>query len=422
MSGLIGGADNPATLLRLFTPVAGCGGVGLAVSGGADSLALMLLARQWAATLPRPPKITVYSVDHGLRPEAAAEVDFVCRTAAASGFAVRTLRWEGRKPTSGVQAAARAARYRLIGEAMAADGAEVLLTAHHREDQAETVLMRLAHGSGFDGLRGMTAMGEVERVRVFRPLLDVPSGRLRALVAAAGLRPVVDSSNLDRHYERVRWRQALPQLAELGLGAGQVVQLARRAGEAEDAIRQWANERFAALVQFDSLGAARLPIAPFAGLPRAVGVRLLGRLLDAVGGGQRPRALGVIERCYDRVSGAAPFAGATLLGTAVRRRADELWLSREPGRQAGAPTALGASQTLLWDHRFLIANHSDRTLSIRMAGRLSREAAERLVGRPLAAPASAIRSAPLVSGPDGEVMALGAFPFTELIGVKFAAA
>ena len=215
MRGVADHAGLGRHLPTLFAAAAGSGAVGLAVSGGADSLALMLLAHEWANSDPSAPRLVVYTVDHGLRPEAEAETAFVMHEATRRGLAVRTLKWIGKKPSVGLQEAARQARYRLIGDAMRADGVRLLLTAHHRDDQAETVLMRLAHGSGLEGLRGMTPIAEVEGVRVFRPLLGVASDDLRAIVAAAGLTPVADPSNVDHHYERVRWRKALPPLAAL---------------------------------------------------------------------------------------------------------------------------------------------------------------------------------------------------------------
>ena len=210
---------DPAGLAALFAPVAGEKVVGLAVSGGADSLGLMLLARAWAGSLTPAPQLVVYSVDHGLRPEAQGEVAMVMAAAASLGLRARPLSWSGPKPQSGLQEAARRARYRLIAEAMRLDGASVLLTAHHLEDQAETVLMRLAHGSGVEGLQGMRPMSTVEGVRVFRPLLAVWPEVLRPIVTSSGLVPAEDPSNGDTHYERVRWRQAMPMLAELGLDA-----------------------------------------------------------------------------------------------------------------------------------------------------------------------------------------------------------
>ena len=115
-------------LAARLDPLAGRRIAGLAVSGGPDSLALMLLAAEWRDRQNSPPRFIVYSVDHGLRPEAADEVRFVIAEAQRLGFEGRALRWDGAKPAAGRQAAARAARYRLIGAVMADDGAELLLT------------------------------------------------------------------------------------------------------------------------------------------------------------------------------------------------------------------------------------------------------------------------------------------------------
>jgi tRNA(Ile)-lysidine synthase len=405
-------------LPTLFAAAAGLGAVGLAVSGGADSLALMLLAHEWARSAPSAPRLFVYTVDHGLRPEAEGETAFVMHEATRLGLAARTLKWIGTKPSVGLQEAARQARYRLIGDAMRADGIHLLLTAHHRDDQAETVLMRLAHGSGLEGLRGMTPIAEVEGVRVFRPLLGVGSDDLRAIVAAAGLTPVADPSNVDHHYERVRWRQALPPLAALGLDSGQLAQFARRAGEADAALAQWAERAFGELVVVDALGAARLDRRTLLALPRAVGLKVLGRAIALAGGGQRPRALGAIERLHDRLAAEPAFAGATLLGTALRQRGETLWISREPGRSSAAPTMIGASQTLLWDRRFTIANGAGNgPISVRMARELSRAQAERLLGRVLIAPAAAIKAAPLITNGDGQVIALGGYRLDEAVSI-----
>lgn len=364
----------------------------------------------------------VYSVDHGLRPEAASEARYVVDAAQRLGLAARALRWDGEKPRVGVQAAARAARFRLMGEAMREDGVGVLLTAHHRGDQAETVLMRLAHGSGLGGLRGMDAMAEVEAVSVFRPLLDVPREWLQAVVAGAGLVQAVDPSNVDPHYERVRWRQAMPQLAELGLDEHRLSQFARRADEADTALGQWAAERYAALVTVDPLGAARLPFSAFAALPRAVGVRLLARLLESTGGAQKPRALGTVERLHDRLLAESDFPGLTTLGTTVARRGETVWFFREPGRRASGEAMIGPAQDLLWDHRFRIVNASlAAPLHVRMARELSRRDAERLVGGAVLAPAAAIRSAPLVSAPDGALLALGCYRFSDGVSVELSA-
>jgi len=378
----------------------------------------MLLAAEWAGAQSAPPKLVVYSVDHGLRPEAAGEVAFVLAEAEKRGLSARGLRWDGEKPATGVQAAARAARYRLMGEAMRRDGVSLLLTAHHRDDQAETVLMRLAHGSGLGGLRGMTAFGEAEGVALFRPLLDLAPEMLRAVVAAAGLNPVADPGNDDTHYERVRWRQALPALRELGLDAPALARFAQRAGEADDAVVLWAEERLAALGEIDAFGAALLPAAEVVALPRAVGVKLLLRLLDRISGGQKPRALGQVERLWERIAGQEAFE-TTLLGANVSRRGGKLWVTREPGRQKAAEAVIAPSASLLWDGRFRIGNGGTRPVLVGGAGTLTRPMAESLLGRRLSSPAAAIRSAPLVRSEDGALLALGAHRVADFVSVEF---
>lgn len=358
-AGLTPDLGDPNVLARLFAPAAGHDAIGLAVSGGPDSLALMLLAQRWAVSLEKPPKLIVYSLDHGLRPEARDEVAMVLGVAGQLGLAAHGLAWTGDRPETGLQEAARQARYRIIGEAMQADGATLLLTAHHRGDQAETVLMRLAHGSGIEGLKAMTPMSRVEGVAVFRPLLEVEPSSLAALVDEAGLSPVQDPSNHDMAYERVRWRKLLPALAEEGLDSAALSRFAARMAEADAALAQMADAAFAELVTLDGFGAASLPRAAFHALSPAIGRRLLGRVLNIVGGRQKPRALGQVERLYDQIAEGGLPRAATLLGAVVRLKGENLTVSREPGRALPEDMALPPGQGLVWDQRFLITNVSD---------------------------------------------------------------
>lgn len=314
-----------------FAPLLGRRGIGLAVSGGGDSLALMLLVADWAARADAPP-VYVYSVDHGLRPEAADEVSFVCAAAQTFGLLARPLRWAGDKPATGVSAAARAARYRLMADAMAADGADLLLTAHHMEDQAETVLMRLAHGSGVEGLRGMAARSVVEGCDIYRPLLDVPRAALRDLVVAAGLVPVEDPSNDDRDYERVRWRQMLPMLAGMGMDAARLSTFARRMGELDAMVEAEAEAAHRRLVRQASERRAELDHAQFAALARPVAVRLLGRLLASIGDGRKAHALAPIEALTERLRGGIALKRTSLHGCLILSDGVTVFIETEPGR------------------------------------------------------------------------------------------
>ncbi len=324
-----GRLTDPATL---FTPLRGVEALGLAVSGGADSLALMLLAARWRDVDPGAPRLHVYSVDHGLRAEAAAEVAFVLAEAGRLGLPARGLRWDGAKPATGISEAARSARYRLIGAAMQRDGVGVLVTAHHLDDQAETVLMRLAHGSGLAGLRGMAPLAEVEGVTVARPLLGIARADLAGLVSAAGLTPVADPSNDDPHYERVRWRNAMPQLAALGLDAGRLALFAARAGEAQEAIAQMAEAAIARDAAPLADGVA-MPARALSELPRAVLVAVVGRLLDEAGGAGKRRQLARVELLALRLQEAGALKRTSLHGSVIASDGTTVSFRKEPARR-----------------------------------------------------------------------------------------
>jgi tRNA(Ile)-lysidine synthase len=204
--------------------------LGLAVSGGPDSVALLLLAH--AAF---PDHIQAATVDHGLRPESAAEAAFVAILCARRGIPHATLR-AGMTDLSNVQAAARARRYALLAEWVDRIGAQFLATAHHLDDQAETMVMRLLRGSGLSGLSGIRALAPP----VVRPLLGWRRQELAAIARAAGIDPVADPSNGDERFDRVRVRRLLAETGWL-----EPEPLARSAGalaEANEAM-DWMVER-----------------------------------------------------------------------------------------------------------------------------------------------------------------------------------
>lgn len=200
------------------------GRLGLAVSGGPDSLALLLLA---AGAFPG--RIQAATVDHQLRPESAGEAAFVAALCSGLGVAHATLHPSA--PISGsLQAEARRVRYGLLDAWREREGLDWLLTAHHLDDQAETVLMRLNRGAGVAGLSGVRAVNG----RVLRPLLGWRRAELAEVVKAAGVEAVEDSSNADRRFDRVRMRQALAESD--WLDPGPIARSAAALAEAEDAL------------------------------------------------------------------------------------------------------------------------------------------------------------------------------------------
>jgi tRNA(Ile)-lysidine synthase len=316
--------------LALFAPLVDFRRLALAVSGGPDSLALMLLAHEYAVATGVRDRFIVYSVDHQLRTEAADEVRFVIEQAHRLGFKARALKWDGEKPATGIQEAARMARYKLFAAALRQDQAEAIVTAHHLGDQAETVMMRLAHGSGLEGLRGMDYVTDIGDLTIVRPLLHTDPEDLRAVVDEAGLTPVADPSNSDLDYERVRWRKAMPVLAELGLDARRLSRFADRMRDAESALVAMTAEAMSMVEFADGDVEAVLGRDLLMRIPRAIAIRVVGRVLYRVGGGQKPHALAAVEALTDRLI--REPVRTTLHGCLVRSGGKTIRIVREPGR------------------------------------------------------------------------------------------
>lgn len=305
----------------------------VAVSGGRDSMALALLARDWAEA--RGGSLVAFTVDHGLRPDSAAEAATVQARLASLGIEATILRWDGTKPATRLQQAARAARYRLLREACRKRGLLHLLVAHHAGDQRETVAMRAARGSGPDGLAGMAALVEWPELRLLRPLLAVERARLTALLEARGIAWVEDPSNRDPRFERVRLRTTL---AAGGQGPN------RAAIEAAGAARA-AAETAVAAAAVDLLQASddgfRLPAAGLTALPPDIGRRLISRMVQALGGGDHPPREERLERAMARLCSATVGGGGgrqadfTFAGCHFRLRRDRTSGAGLP--PAGAP-------------------------------------------------------------------------------------
>ena len=300
--------------------------VAVAVSGGADSLALAVLAQGWG-----DPACLI--VDHGLRAESAEEAEAARAALAGRGLSARVLRLDGLPPGPGLAARARAARYAALSAACRAAGLVDLLLGHHAGDQAETVLMRRRRGSGPAGLAGMAALVETDDLRLLRPLLAVHPARLRAVVAAAGLRPAEDPSNTDMRLTRPRLRR------EIGEERAELLAAAATAG----AVRAAAERRVAAeLAERASLHPEGYAVLT----PGALREDALAALLRSVSGRRLP------------VAGAAALAArlrpATLAGvriTPAGRLGPGWLLAREAAAMAAA---IPARPGQVWDGRFRV--------------------------------------------------------------------
>jgi tRNA(Ile)-lysidine synthase len=378
---------------KLFKPLARASALVLAVSGGADSTALLVLAERWRAARKTGPTLVAVTIDHGLRPVSAAEARAVKRLARRLGVRHRTLRWSGQKPKTGLQQAARIARYGLLAAFARTVRANHILTAHTLDDQAETVLIRMCRGSGISGLGGMrsvtslavtpssthAARRTLSRSRrspglvqscsahplhpaggpmrpnlqpktrgdkaggellLVRPFLGIAKARLIATLQAADIPHVEDASNRDPRFARSRLRELMPALARQGLDAGRLALFARRVQRAETALEAAVDVAAARVARrsFANAAAVTLDAGSFFKLPQEIAVRLLARSL-AQTGDEGQAQLGKLEALYETLATAREAGSArlrrTLAGAMVTLNKAELTVETAPPRQRG---------------------------------------------------------------------------------------
>jgi tRNA(Ile)-lysidine synthase len=319
--------------------------IAVAVSGGSDSMALLRLAGQWSRHLI---KISVLTVDHGLRPEAAAEAMKVAEWCALLDLEHHTLRWEGTKPKTGLQAKARAARYDLLSKWCKANDVAVLLTGHTLDDQAETVLMRQQRTDTAESLAGIWETAVWDGVKVFRPLLGQSRADLRAYLVSHRQPWMEDPSNSDTRFERVRVRQTLAdedrrvELADIAVKAG------RTARAFSVATEHWVNEQLTTYPE----GFGAIPRAGFYELDPGLQRRVLQQLLLIYGAGNRAEP-GELDYLAKWIMGQG-ISRRTLGGAMLACRQSSVLIGREWARISPDPVVVPDAGEILWDGRFLI--------------------------------------------------------------------
>jgi len=351
------GKDAVADLTdTIFSSIDFSHGVLLAISGGGDSTALLLLLKEYLdRNAPQTPLLAV-TVDHALRPESAAEACSVAASCARQGIAHRTMVWSGQKPANGIPAAAREARYRLLAQAAAEAGISLMMTAHTADDQVETVLMRRARTEGRTTGRGLAGMAPATlydwRTWIVRPLLDVRREALRTFLRRQDIDWIEDPTNTDEDYERPRIRAALRSRRKASRMDDLLATAKAAASERTDRSR-----RAAMLIRtFASLpapGLVRLDPA-FSHAERDAAVTALRILLATVGGTPFPpdeaRTAGLLDKI------AAARLCATLSRTLVDARPAGIFLHRE---RRGLPAASAATDGMVWDGRYRINFHDE---------------------------------------------------------------
>ena len=365
------------------------GGAVVALSGGGDSTALLFLLKDHLDRKALRAPLLAVTVDHALRAGSASEARDVARLCAAHGIAHRTMAWTGPKPATGVAAAAREARYRLLSVAAKEAGVDRIVTAHTADDQAETVLMRQARteiraARQDRGLAGMAPATLYDwRTWIVRPLLGVRRADLRAFLRGRGVNWIEDPTNVNEAFERPRIRAALRGQAPGRLAA--VLAVASRAAAKREAVSRRAARLVTAFASRPAAGLIRLDPA-FADTDREAAVISLRALLATVGGTAFLPDEARTAALFDRI-GSARFC-ATLSRTVVDGRRAGIFLHRE---RRGLPAAAKAADGMVWDGRRRIGlRHGACPLVIGPAG-IGGEQGPPVPGNP--APASLVMAA-----------------------------
>lgn len=315
--------------------------VGVAVSGGGDSTALLLAAVQAGFG------VQAVTVDHHLRPESRAEAEGVAALCARLGVAHDILDWDGASATGNVYDAGRRARFALIGAWARAEGLGDVLLGHTADDEAETFLMRVARSSGLEGLSGMRPRFEEAGVIWHRPLLSVGRAALRDWLRGQGAGWFDDPSNEDTAHARVRVRHALAALAPTGVTAETISRTVAHLAEANRALdailARWCDVHLS-----EAGGEISVPFAGFCTLDPELRRRLIGRALNWIAGADYPPRAAKLEALLARLNPDAAPLRATLHGCRVALSRGRLSLTREAAAIAALRVPVAAG-TALWD-------------------------------------------------------------------------
>jgi tRNA(Ile)-lysidine synthase len=346
-------AEFFSSLLDPFSPLSGK--IAIAVSGGPDSMALAFCVKRWGQR-----ELVALVVDHGLRTESTQEAEQVKERLENMNIAVEILKWQHENVTTRLHEKARDARYRLLTEACTRLGAGDLFVAHHREDQAETVLMRLAKGSGVEGLAGIAITSMRDNIRILRPFLTVAKQNLIATCVAADIHTVADPSNTSDKFARGRLRKIMPVLSNEGMTIDSLNLLGERARETNDALDFYATlfmQTFAIPVQG---GCIRIDCDALRKIPRATAARVMAKALRYTHDAGYPPERLALATLLDAILMAQHPTVRSLYGCLLSLTGSQMLILREPAAVAEIIPAM-PGQTLLWDTRWSISLPPDIT-------------------------------------------------------------
>lgn len=368
IAGVVAAAVLPRAVTRL----------GVAVSGGGDSMALLVAAAELAQE--HGLSLHAITVDHGLRADVADELHLVRQVCGDLRVSHQVEKWIGWEGEGNLQDAARTARYEIIAHWAQRQSLDLVLVGHTADDQAETLLMRLARGAGVDGLSAMPAQFVRHDMRFARPLLQVRRADLRTFLATRNVGWAEDPSNADRRFERIRMRDLLADLEPLGFDVPTLVQVAQNMQDARAALEQQAFLAAQSIVRVRA-GAVAMNHADLMALPTEICRRLLVRaVMWLTGADYAPRGA-TVEQAIAAVRAERAF---TLAGCQIESTGSLLWVFREHAALAQETCEVGD----LWDGRWIATGpEDDPKLQVRAlgAGGLSQVPDWRAAGLPRAA-------------------------------------
>jgi tRNA(Ile)-lysidine synthase len=354
------GASSPLTCQEFSDLMAGLSfdrleNIAVAVSGGGDSMALVLLLERWCKN--NNVSLTILTVDHGLRLASNDEALRVAGWLSSLTVTHHILKWEGDKPTSNIQSAARNARYQLMGNFCADKNIKYLFLAHHMDDQAETFLLRLFRGSGVDGLSAMDSMSVLpvsgNDTIVVRPLLNIAKDRLLETLKVAGQEWIFDPSNNNENFARVKVRALLEQSNIDGLNSEKLSKTAQKMNRVRSLLDDLTTQAESDYVSVHPLGYAKLDKSFVETLHEEIALRLLVKIVKHISGGDYAPRYEKLLSLYNNIK-SGNFSGQTLMGCLIFcNKTREIVFVRELSAVHSGIEITDEKQHL-WDNRFYV--------------------------------------------------------------------
>jgi tRNA(Ile)-lysidine synthase len=340
------GAEEFAGLLQAFDPIKK---MAVAVSGGPDSMALAFCLKRYQKT-----DVLAFIVDHNLRKGSSSEAEGVQKSLSEMGISAEILRWDHEPIITSVHEHARKARYHLLTKACHTHGIQDLFLAHHQDDQAETILMRMAKGSNIEGLSGMSSQTMREGIRLLRPFLSLRKDRLIVTCQEAGLSYVSDPSNTSDLFARGRLRKIMPLLAEEGLSIESLVRLGNHAAEVRQALDVAVRDFLIKFARSEIGGYVRIDRTALGSIPRAIGLRALASSLRFVHDHDYPPEQDGLAGFFDTILGATEDTARTFYGCIASVSENRVSILREPSAATDI-SPLNPQESVLWDNRWLVS-------------------------------------------------------------------